>query len=62
MRRGQTLPRTWLIIAGEHDAPTAAARRLPPGSGILLLSTLSPGELRRLRRLARSRSLVIASE
>ena len=68
MERRQTTPSTWLI-ADERlgDELWTAVRRLRPGSGILLLlGGLPKGErarlLARLRRLGRSRKLVIADE
>jgi thiamine-phosphate pyrophosphorylase len=57
MRRRQTIPRQWLIIAGA--AELRAARRLPPGSGVLLLEPLSPSEMRFVRQLARNRGLAV---
>ena len=59
MRRGQTLPDTWLIIADAADrAALEAARRLPAGTGVLLLQPLAAADERRLRL----RGLVIARE
>ncbi|HEX5258178.1 MAG TPA: thiamine phosphate synthase [Sphingomicrobium sp.] len=63
MRRRQTMPRQWLIIADPSDRDAvAAAFRLPRGSGILLLQPLSGREMRRLRQSARNRGLTIAKE
>jgi thiamine-phosphate pyrophosphorylase len=50
MRRRQTAPQQWLIVRGAHDGEgLAAARRLPPGSGVLLLGGIPAAETRRLR-------------
>jgi len=63
VRRRQTAPRQWLIIAGSGDREAiATAIRLPPGSGILLLRPLSSCDMRRLRQSARLRSLTIVKE
>jgi thiamine-phosphate pyrophosphorylase len=51
MRARQSIPTEWLIIASEGDrAGIEAARRLPPGSGVLLLDRVSIGDVRMLRR------------
>ena len=68
MKRRQTLPRQWLVA--DHrlgERLWLAIRRLPRGSGILVLYRDMPrGErarlLARLRRVARLRDLVIADE
>ena len=60
MRRRQTVPRQWLIIADQGTI--APAFRLPRGSGILLLQPLSGRAMRRLRQSARQRSLTIVKE
>ena len=71
MRRRQTsIPGQWLIADARSGAPSqvlAAARRLPRGSGILLLHHALPtGQRERLKRalrqLARSRDLVLLDE
>ena len=50
MRRRQTAPQQWLIIRGADDrSGLAAARRLPPGSGVLVLGALPAREMRKLR-------------
>lgn len=50
MRRRQTAPQRWLIVRGPDDRDgLAAARRLPRGSGVLLLKPLPRHEIRRLR-------------
>jgi thiamine-phosphate pyrophosphorylase len=66
MKRRQTkTPRQWLIVdQRNHDSFWVAARKLPRTSGLLLLiQDLPKGRrerlLRRLRRLARVRSLVL---
>lgn len=63
MSRRQTTPRCWLIIdRGLTPDLMRAALRIPPGSGILLIGELRSGELVRLRRIARQRSLCVAKE
>lgn len=63
MRRRQTMPRQWLIVRDSLSrGGLAVARRLPRGSGILLLSELAPAERRQLRQLARERGLTIVTE
>ncbi len=63
MRRRQTLPEQWLV-ADERlgDELWAAVRRLPPGSGILMLRALDSKERRRLRRLATLRAVNVVQE
>jgi thiamine-phosphate pyrophosphorylase len=59
MRRGQTFPRTWLIIAdAAHRSGLEAAMRLPRGTGVLLLRPLARKDERRLRL----RELIIVRE
>jgi thiamine-phosphate pyrophosphorylase len=68
MKRRQPLPTRWLVAderAGEQL--WAAVRKLPRGSGVLVLHrSLPKGEraalLSRLRRVARQRGLAIADE
>jgi thiamine-phosphate pyrophosphorylase len=60
MRRRQTVPLQWLIIADPDDL--RVVRRLPLGSGILLLRSLPASRMRRLRQLAEQRDLTIAIE
>lgn len=67
MRPRQTIPRQWLVVDARTGDPLAAARRLPRGSGILLLCRDLPVRdrarlLRGLRRVARARGLAIADE
>ena len=63
MNRRQTAPQRWLIISGGDGAGGfEAARRLRPGSGILLLEPLERGAMLRLRHFARQRRLTIISE
>ena len=57
MRRRQTIPRQWLIVADE--ATLEAARRLPRGSGILALHHARHAAIRRLRAIAVSRELTL---
>ena len=62
MKRRQTMPRQWLIADAPDEGLWCAVRRLASGSGILVLAGFPPAGMRRLRRLARSRGLTIASE
>lgn len=63
MKRRQTFPSEWLIIDGQLTAETwQSIRRLPRGSGIIVLGDLPQGERRRLRTLAAARGLAIADE
>jgi thiamine-phosphate pyrophosphorylase len=57
-------PRQWLVAADRLGGDLCrAAGRLPRGSGILLVGAgLSAAEARRLRRIARTRGLMIADE
>jgi thiamine-phosphate pyrophosphorylase len=67
MSAGQA-PRRWLIVdLAPGELLPEAARRLPPGSGLLLLSHgLKPGTRARLkralRRIAHARGLVLIDE
>ena len=59
----QTTPERWLIIdRGLTRDLMRAARRIPSGSGILLIGKLGSVEFDRLRRIARQRSLCIVEE
>ncbi len=60
MRRRQTIPRQWLIVADE--ATLEAARRLPRGSGVLALRQCRARAIRRLRAIAVSRELTLVEE
>jgi thiamine-phosphate pyrophosphorylase len=63
MRRRQTVPHQWLIVPGSLDPKVfVRARRLPRGSGILLLQAPSATDLRRLRQLARQHILLVVVE
>lgn len=62
MRRRQTMPRQWLIIADGAQDSIAAARRLPQGGGVLLLKPIPAGAMLRLRVLAPQRRLTILVE
>jgi transcription antitermination factor NusG len=63
MNRRQTAPQQWLIIEAEpSDDVWCSVRRLPLGTGILLLADLPPSERRRLRSLTTARALTIAEE
>jgi thiamine-phosphate pyrophosphorylase len=60
MRRRQTVPHQWLILARIDDL--SAAERLPRGSGVLLLRPFSTSTMRGLRQAAGRRNLVIVIE
>lgn len=63
MRRRQTMPTQWLIAdrrLGRELWNTLAD--VPRGAGVLVLRPLSPGEWRRLRRLAAQRELTVIVE
>ena len=60
MPRRQTIPSQWLIVAGPDDMHTV--RRLPRGSGVLLLEPLSGKDMRRLRHLAQHRGLTVVRD
>lgn len=60
MRRRQTVPRQWLIVA--DPAAIAAIDRLPRGSGVLVLNSLSPKESRQLCSAARRRHAMVVQE
>jgi thiamine-phosphate pyrophosphorylase len=63
MKRRQTLPRQWLIINEQPDDDQwRAVRRLPRGSGVLVLVELSASERRRLRHLGMLRALIVSDE
>ncbi len=68
MNRRQTVPRQWLVADNRTGSDLVPAlRRLPRGSGVLVLyRKLPPGErgrlLIRLRRIARSRGLLLVDE
>jgi len=50
MRARQTAPQQWLIIRGaDDDQGLATARRLRPGTGVLLLAAIPAHEVRKLR-------------
>ena len=60
MRRRQTVPTRWLIIA--DPAALRTVGRLPRGSGVLVVHPLAPPEIRQLRRIANRRDLSIVRE
>lgn len=60
MKRRQTMPRRWLIADSATDE--GFWRALSRGSGVLVLTGFPAGGMRRLRRIARSRGLTVASE
>jgi len=60
MKRRQTVPMQWLIADDRlGDDLWTALRKLPPGSGVLVLRDLDANERRRLRHPAGVRSLVL---
>ena len=67
MDRRQTVPRQWLIVTDPSGTTWKTVRKLPAGSGILLILSEVPARdrerlLRRLRHLGRNRSLTILDE
>ena len=62
MRRGQRVPRQWLIVTRDHGGLLDAARRLGGGSGVLLLAPVSAARMRKLRLVAAQRGLAIVQE
>lgn len=60
MHRRQTVPRQWFIVADEQAI--AAARHLRRGTAVLVVASLSPKQMRQLRRAAALRSLPMVSE
>ena len=64
MKRRQTIPRQWLIVADLSGA-YAAVQKLPMGSGVLVVAAEGRDHeklLHRLRHLARSRGLTVVDE
>ena len=68
MERRQTVPRQWLIInAPVKERAWTVLRKLPPGTGVLLVGSDMPQRdreklLRRLRQLASVRPLTLVDE
>ena len=62
MKRRQTMPRQWLIADVAGEGLWRAMLRLSRGSGILALKGFPASSMSKLRRLARSKGLTIASE
>jgi thiamine-phosphate pyrophosphorylase len=61
--RRQTTPEQWLIANGRIEAALwQVVRKLPRGSGVLLLQRPDPEQGRRLRHLARRRGLMMLVE
>ena len=60
MSRRQSIPDQWLIVG--VGAPIEAAKRLPRGSGLLLLRPPPASDMRRLRNLVRQRQLLLVVE
>lgn len=64
MKARQTIPRQWLIVREDDELGLLlrCARKLPVGSGILLLAKLRPSAGRRLHYLAMTRAITLAVE
>jgi thiamine-phosphate pyrophosphorylase len=60
MRRRQTVPDQWLVLADPED--WAAVMHLPRGSGVMLLGRVPAKTARLLRQAARNRDLIIVLE
>ena len=60
MSRRQTIPKQWLIIVDRPD--WRAVRRLPRRAGVLVLGQLTAADARKLRTVARLRSLSVTYE
>jgi thiamine-phosphate pyrophosphorylase len=60
MKRRQTMPRQWLIIAGPPD--WRSVLRIERGSGVLVLDRLPAADDRRLRRIAARRDYIVLFE
>jgi thiamine-phosphate pyrophosphorylase len=60
MKPRQSLPKQWLILDSRLDED--GVRRLARRSGVLVLGKLSASERRRLKRLAKARSLTMVAE
>jgi thiamine-phosphate pyrophosphorylase len=57
------MPRRWLLVTeGNRGEMVALARKLPRGSGILLLAPVDAGDMRRLRQVAIDRRLRLERE
>lgn len=63
MSRRQSQPKAWLIIANRMEGDVRRTlRKLPLGSGVLVLGRLRPNEALWLRHLAHLRELAVAFE
>ena len=63
MSRRQTVPIRWLILDRPSEVDLREALgQLPRGTGVLVVGETAPAQLRRLRRVAATRQLVIAGE
>jgi thiamine-phosphate pyrophosphorylase len=60
MKPRQSLPKQWLILDSRLDED--GVRRLARRSGVLVLGKLSASERRRLKQLAKARSLTMVAE
>ena len=60
MQRRQSVPHQWFLVVDEQSV--GAARRLPRGSGVLVVGAFRAREMRRLQTLAALRNLTIATE
>jgi thiamine-phosphate pyrophosphorylase len=60
----QWTPKQWMIVVDQRigAALWKTLRQLPPGTGVLLLRPLQPGDARRLRHIGRTRGLKIVNE
>ena len=62
MRRRQTAPEQWFVADAPGREFWASIRKLPRGSGVLVVAPMSSSERRRLRHLSRLRSLAVVIE
>ncbi|HEX8839788.1 MAG TPA: thiamine phosphate synthase [Sphingomicrobium sp.] len=63
MKARQTGPEQWLILNGTADERAfARIRRLPRGTGVLVLGGLKAAAERRLRTLAREKAITVMAE
>jgi thiamine-phosphate pyrophosphorylase len=60
MTRRQSLPQQWLIL--DETPSEDMIMCLPRGSGILMLGSLAPKGVRRLRQLSRGRRVTVIAE
>ena len=60
-RRQSRFPRQWVVVTGQAGSEDAA-RRVRPGTGVLVLQGRSERQLARLRRFAAARGLSLVDE